>query len=61
MAIYSTLVNKAMASKLNSKEFLFSLNLDDGGGKGFSTYNTAPKLNIIEVCISSALVIYTKA
>jgi hypothetical protein len=49
-----------MAFKLNSKESLSNLNLDDSGGKGFSTYNTASKLNIMEVHISGALVIYTK-
>jgi hypothetical protein len=53
-------VNKATASKLDSEESLSNLDLDDGSGKGFSTYNAAPKLNIIEVRISSAPVIYTK-
>jgi hypothetical protein len=61
MAIYNTQANKAMASKLNSKEFLFNLDLDNSSGKGFGTCNTALKLNIIEVHISSTLVIYTKA
>jgi hypothetical protein len=61
MAIYNTLVNKAMASRLDSKESLSNPDLDDGGSKGFSTYNAAPKPNIMEVRISGALNIYTKA
>jgi hypothetical protein len=52
MAIYNTLVNKAMAFKLNSKESLSNLNLDNNSGKSFSTYNTASKLNIMEIYIS---------
>jgi hypothetical protein len=60
MAIYSTLANKVIASRLNSKEFLSNLDLDNNGSKGFSTYNTTPKLNIIEVRIFSTIVIYTK-
>jgi hypothetical protein len=60
MAIYSTLANKAMASRLNSEEFLSNLDLDDSGGEGFSTCDAAPKPNTIEVHIFSAAVVYTK-
>ena len=60
MAIYNTLVNKAVASKLYSKLFFSDPDSDNSGGKGFSIYNTAFQLNIIEVCIFSALYIYTK-
>jgi hypothetical protein len=49
-----------MASKLNSKESLSNLDLDNSSNKSFSTYNTAPKPNIIEVYISSTPIIYTK-
>jgi len=37
MAIYSTLANRAVASRLYS-----NLDLDSGEGKGSSTYNAAP-------------------
>jgi len=37
MAIYSTLVNKAAASRLYP-----NLDLDSNKGKGSSTYNTTP-------------------
>jgi hypothetical protein len=60
MVIYSTLVNKATASRLYFKEFLSNLDLDNSRGEGSGTYNTAPKPNIIVICISSALAIYTK-
>ena len=60
MAIYSTLVNKATASKLYFKESLSNLDLNNSRGKGFSTYNTAPKPNTIEVHISGTLAVYTK-
>ena len=60
MAIYGTLVNKAVVFKLYSKLFLSNLDLDDGGGKGFNTHNTACKLNTIKVHISGALVKYIK-
>jgi hypothetical protein len=60
MAIYGTPANKAAASRLYSKLFLSNLDLDDGGGKGFSTYNTAYKPNIIKMHIFSTLVAYTK-
>jgi hypothetical protein len=55
MVIYSTLVNKAMASKLNSKESLSNLDLNNSRSKGFSTYDTAFKLNTIEIRIFSIL------
>jgi hypothetical protein len=60
MAIYSTPANKAMASRLYFKESLSDLNLDDNRGEGSGIRDTAPKLNIIVVRISSALVIYIK-
>jgi hypothetical protein len=49
-----------MVFKLDFKESLFNLDLNNSSSKSFSTYNTAFKLNIIEVRISSALVIYIK-
>jgi len=49
MAIYSTLVNRAVASRPYS-----NLDLDGGEGKGSSTYNTAPRLNTIKGRISGA-------
>jgi len=49
MAIYSTLANRVVASRLYS-----NLDLDSGKGKSSSTYNTAPWLNIIKGCISGA-------
>ena len=66
MAIYGTLANKAAASKLYTKESLFNQflsnpDLDNNGGKGFSTYSTTSKLTTIVVRISGALDIYTKA
>ena len=61
MAIYSTLVNKAAAFRLYFNKSLSDLDSDDSRGKGFSTYNAAPKLATMVVCISSTLVIYTKA
>ena len=60
MAIYSTLRNKAAASRLNFKESLSNLNLNNSKGKSFSTYNTTPKPNAIMVYIFSVLNIYTK-
>ena len=60
MAIYSTPVNKAAAFGLYPNKSLSNLDLDDSGSKGSSTYNTTPKLNTIEVRISSTLVTYTK-
>jgi hypothetical protein len=61
MAIYSTLANKAKASRLYSNESLSDPDLDNSGGEGFSTCNTAFKPAIMAVCISGALVAYTKA
>ena len=66
MAIYSTLANKAAASRLYTEESLSNQSLsnpdsDNSRGKGFSTYNTAPKPIIIVVYNFSALDIYTKA
>jgi hypothetical protein len=61
MAIYGILVNKAMASRLDSEESLSDLDLDDSGGEGSGTYNAASKPNTMEVRISSATVVYTKA
>ena len=60
MAIYGTLVNKVTASKLYSNKSLSDPDLDNNRGKGFSTYNTAPKPAAIAVHISSTLVVYTK-
>ena len=60
MAIHSTLVNKIAAFRLYFNKSLSNLDLDNSSSKGFSTYNTTPKPNIIEVYISSALIIYTK-
>jgi hypothetical protein len=60
MSIYNTLVNKAKTFRLYFNKFLFNLDLDDSGDKDFSTYNTAFKLTIMAVYISSTLVIYTK-
>ena len=50
-----------MASRLYFKESLSDLDLDNSGGKGFSTHNAAPKPNSMAVHISSALGAYTKA
>ena len=61
MAIHNILVNKATAFRLYFKESLSDPDFDNNRGKGFSTYNTAPKLNSIAVHISGALGIYTKA
>jgi len=55
MAIYSTLVTKAVASKLYP-----NLDLDNSKGKSSSTYNIASKLNNIKGHVSSALALYTK-
>ena len=60
MAIYSTLVNKAAAFRLYFNKSLSNLDLDNSNSKGFSTCNTALKLNTIEARISSAPAIYTK-
>ena len=60
MAIYSTPVNKAAAFGLYPNKSLSNLDLDDSGSKGSSTYNTTPKLHIMEVYISGTPVIYTK-
>jgi hypothetical protein len=61
MAIHSTPANKATASRSDSKESLSNPDSDDGGGKGSSTHDAALKPNTIEVRISGAAVIYTKA
>jgi hypothetical protein len=61
MAIHGILANKATASRLDSKESLSDLDSDDSGGEGFSICDAAPKLNTMEVRISSAAVTYTKA
>ena len=53
-------MNKAAVFKLYFNKSLSDLDLDDSSGKGFSTYNAAPKLNIMEARISSALAAYTK-
>ena len=60
MAIYSTLVNKATASRSYSNKSLSNLDLDNSGGEGFSTCNAAPKPNSIVVCISGAPGAYIK-
>ena len=65
MAIYSTLVNKAAAFRLYAEESLFNQSLsnpdlDNSGGEGFSTYNTAFKPISMAVRTSSALDAYTK-
>ena len=60
MAIYGTLGNKAAAFKLYSKESLSNPDSDNNRGEGFSTYNTALKLNTINVRISSTPDPYTK-
>jgi hypothetical protein len=60
MAIYGTLANKVMASRSDSKESFSNLDSDNGGSEGFSIYDAAFKLNIMEVCISGALDAYTK-
>ena len=49
-----------MASRWYSNKSLSNPDLDNSKIKGFSIYNTAFKLTTIAVCISSALVIYTK-
>ena len=65
MAIYSTLVNKAAASRLYAEESLFNQSLfnpdsDDGGGEGFSTCDAAFKPTTMAVRNSGAPDIYTK-
>ena len=60
MAIYSTLVNKATASRSYSNKSLSDPDLDNSRGKGSSTYDTTLKPTAIAVCIFSTLVIYTK-
>ena len=60
MAIYSTLANKAVAFKEYFKS-LSNLDLDNSEGESFNTYNAVYKPNSIQVCISGALVAYTKA
>jgi len=49
MAIYGTLANRAVASRLYS-----NLDLDSGEGEGSGTCNTAPQLNTIKGRISGA-------
>ena len=49
MAIYSTLANRVTASRPYS-----NLDLDSGKGEGSSTYDTAPRPNIIKGRISGA-------
>jgi len=49
MAIYSTLANRAVASRPYSNP-----DLDGSKGEGSGTYNTAPWLNTIKGRISSA-------
>ena len=61
MAIHSTPANKAAAFRSYFNESLSNLDLDNSGGEGFSTYNTAPKPNIIKIRISGTLATYTKA
>ena len=53
-------MNKAATFRLYFNESLSNLDLDNNSSEGFNTYNTAPKLNTIEVRISSTLAIYTK-
>ena len=53
-------MNKTATFRLYFNKSLSNLDSDDGGGKGFSTYNAAPKPNTIEVRISGAPAIYTK-
>ena len=60
MAIYSTPVNKATASRLYFNEFLSNPDSDNSRSEGFNTYNAAPKPAAIAVRISNALVAYTK-
>jgi hypothetical protein len=60
MAIYNTPANKAKASRLYSNKSLSNPDLDNSGGEGSGTYNTALKLTIIAVHIFSAPAIYTK-
>jgi hypothetical protein len=40
--------------------FFLNPDTDNSGGKGSGTYNAAPKLTIMVVHISGALVAYTK-
>jgi len=49
MAIYGTLVNRAVVSRLYS-----NLDLDGGKGEGSGTCNAAPWLNTIKGRISGA-------
>ena len=60
MAIYGTLGNKAAAFKLYSKKSLSNPDSDNNRGEGSGTYNTALKLNTINVRISSTPDLYTK-
>ena len=60
MAIYSTLVNKATASRLYSNESLSDSDLDDSKSKGSGTCDTTPKPNSMAVYISGAPGVYTK-
>ena len=53
-------MNKIAAFRLYFNKSLSNLDLDNSSSKSFSTYNTTPKPNTIEVYISSALIIYTK-
>ena len=53
-------MNKAATFRLYFNESLSNLDLDNNNSKSFNTYNTALKLNTIEVHISGAPAVYTK-
>jgi hypothetical protein len=61
MAIYSTPANKVKAFRLYSNESLSNPDSDNSGGESSGIYNTVLKPTTMAVCISGALVIYTKA